>query len=366
MLILKNLLRRKVRTALSVLGIAIGIAAIIAFNAVASGFKESLNQYARETGAHLMVLVRDVPSAEYSRISREEADEIARMDGVLESSGSTFYMMMMKGFPAFILFGREPDGRPMQRYRNREFRGELVRAEDELLLGSEAAQKLKKNVGDEIELFDRKKFRVVGIYTVGTVWENVGAVVHLRVVQQKLRMGDSIQLAFIYLKDPATRERTKAEIERRFPHLVAVRSEELAGNFENLAYIDWFVWVVSLIAVAVGGLGVLNTMLMTVSERTREIGTLRAVGWSCRRVLGLVLSEGVLISVVGGALGLVAGWLGAELLIRWAPKGYLGTFYSVTLFMKAMAVALGLGFVGTLYPAFRASRLSPIEALKYE
>lgn len=366
MLIVKNLLRRKVRTTLSVLGIAIGIAAIIAFNAVAGGFKESLNQYARETGAHLLVLTREVPNAEFSRVSKSDVDEIAAMPEVLEASGAGLYMMGVKGMPALILFGRDPQGRPIQRYRNKDFRGELIRSDDEIMLGSVAAEKLKKDIGDEIELFDKRRFRVTGIFTVGTVWENVGGVMTLRTVQDKMKMGDSVQMSFVYLRDPRTRDDVKARIESRFPHLTAVRSEEFAGNFENLKYIDWFVWVVSLIAVIVGGLGVLNTMLMTVSERTREIGTLRAVGWSCGRVLALILSEGMLLSVIGGGLGLLVGWLGAELLIRWAPEGYLGTTYSPILFARAMSVAVILGFVGALYPALRASRLSPIEALKYE
>jgi len=115
----------------------------------------------------------------------------------------------------------------------------------------------------------------------------------------------------------------------------------------------------------VGGLGVLNTMLMAVSERTREIGTLRAVGWSRGRVLGLILAEGTLISSLGGLVGLGAGTLGAEVLIHWAPRG-LDTLYSPMLFVEGFAIAVALGFAGALYPAWQASRLSPIEALKYE
>jgi putative ABC transport system permease protein len=106
-------------------------------------------------------------------------------------------------------------------------------------------------------------------------------------------------------------------------------------------------------------------MLMAVSERTREIGTLRALGWSRAKVLRLVLAEGALISGMGGLLGLAAGWAGAEVLILWAPSG-LDTQYTLFLYGQAMAVALGLGVAGAFYPACQAGRLSPIEALKYE
>lgn len=364
MLIFKNLLRRKGRTVLSVLGIALGIAAIIAFNAVGQGFKDSLNQYSREMGAELVVLGRDVPTAEYSRITADEMKSIGEMEGVAQFSGVAFYASLIVK-PALLLFGRVPGERPMLRYRNKEFQGELVRADDEIMLSSLSATKMKKKVGDEVELFKGKKFKVVGIYSV-TTWENMGAVITTRVIQKEFGMGDAVQMGFLYLEPGADRNGVKAELEKRYPYLVAVRSEDFAANFENLQYVDWFVWIISLISVVVGGLGVLNTMLMSVGERTREIGTLRAVGWSSGRVLRLILSEGTLISFVGGVLGLAVGVAGAEILIRWAPQGYLGTAYSTLLFVEAMVVAVVLGLVGALYPAYRASRLSPIEALKYE
>jgi putative ABC transport system permease protein len=106
-------------------------------------------------------------------------------------------------------------------------------------------------------------------------------------------------------------------------------------------------------------------MLMAVSERTREIGTLRAVGWSRGQVLRMILTEGLAISIVGGVLGLALGAFGAETLIQWAPRG-LDTRYSGLLFVQGFAIAVALGFFGALYPALQASRLSPIEALKYE
>jgi putative ABC transport system permease protein len=82
-------------------------------------------------------------------------------------------------------------------------------------------------------------------------------------------------------------------------------------------------------------------------------------------VLRLILTEGVVISVVGGILGLLMGTFGAETLIHWAPRG-LDTRYTAVLLAEGFLIALALGFFGALYPAWQASRLSPIEALKYE
>jgi putative ABC transport system permease protein len=219
-------------------------------------------------------------------------------------------------------------------------------------------------LGEVLPLFERS-LTVVGIYKSDIKFEAAGCVVANPVLQKHGMMGDSVGLAFLFLKDRVDWKTVKVAIEKKFPNLEGIATSDFTKFYNQLDYIDWFVWIVSLISVVVGGLGVLNTMLMAVSERTREIGTLRAVGWSRGRVLRLILGEGVLISVVGGLLGLAIGAFGAETLIRWAPRG-LDTRYSALLFVQGFAIAVGLGFFGALYPAWQASRLSPIEALKYE
>jgi putative ABC transport system permease protein len=124
---------------------------------------------------------------------------------------------------------------------------------------------------------------------------------------------------------------------------------------------------ISFLAVLVGSLGMLNTMLMSVLERTREIGVLRALGWRRGQVLGIIVRESCILGVVGGALGMVLG-VGLTRLLDLA-EGLVGAFepvFTVQLFVQAGIVAVLVGLVGGLYPAWRATRLRPVEALRYE
>lgn len=370
MLVLKNLLRRPVRTLLSLLGVAIGIAAIIAFNAIGRGFRESINRYLRESGAQMLVVNKTMKDPAFSRVKPEEQAYVQAHPEVEHLSRANLAIASprgLKGEPritALVVFGRTPGDRLMDKYR-KNLKGRLLEREDEILVGSIAAEDLKLGVGDTLELFNRT-FKVVGIYDTSVPWEKVGAVMPNSVLAQVLQQGEAIYMGFVYLKPGTDGRRLKADVEARFPQLEVMKTEEFTLFYDQIEYIDWFVWIISLVSVAVGGLGVLNTMLMSISERTREIGTLRAVGWSRGRVLGLILREGTLISVLGGAIGLAMGVAGAEGLIRLAPRSFLDTQYSGVLFGEAFAVALVLGFLGSLYPAWRAGRLQPIEALKYE
>jgi putative ABC transport system permease protein len=367
----KNLLRRRARTLLSLLGVAIGIAAIIAFNAIGKGFREGINKYLRDSGAEMVVVNRLMKDPAFSRVKKEEQEFIQALPEIEHLSQANLALASPRGIKQatgltmLVVFGRTRGDRLMDKYR-RNLKGRLPENDGEILLGKLASDALKKSTGDALELFGRS-FQVSGVYDTGVPWERVGAVMSNGVLRDILQQKDgSIYMGFLYLKPGADPARVRAAVEAKFPHLEAMRTEEFTAFYDQIEYIDWFVWIISLVSVAVGGLGVLNTLLMSVSERTREIGTLRAVGWSQRRVLRLILGEGLLISFLGGLIGLGLGVAGAEILIRFAPSGTLSTEYALPVFAQAFGVALGLGFAGSLYPAWRASRLSPIEALKYE
>ncbi len=369
MLVFKNLLRRRTRTLLSLLGIALGIAAIIAFHAVGRGFKDSLERYMHESDAEMLLINRSAIAPEYSRVPKEGLDFVRGLPEVEHVSPGSFTVVrsgalkIKTPMKMLFVFGRIPKDRPLKKFEAK-IQGRLYEKDDEMIMGADAAYDLRLKVGDTLELYGRP-FRIVGIYTSNIRFEAAGCIVSLGVVQQQLNMGDATSLAFLYLKAGADSQKVRDAVDRGFGSLQTIRTAEFTSYYDQIEYIDWFVWIVTLVSVAVGGLGVLNTMLMAVSERTREIGTLRAVGWSRGRVIRMILAEGTLISALGGLLGLAAGTAGAEVLIHWAPRG-LDTLYTPLLFAEGFAIAVALGFAGALYPAWQASRLSPIEALKYE
>jgi putative ABC transport system permease protein len=126
-------------------------------------------------------------------------------------------------------------------------------------------------------------------------------------------------------------------------------------------------WIVSLLALIVGGIGVTNTMAMSVFERTREIGILRAVGWSGRRVGVMIVSEAVAICLLALAVGCALGVLAAALFVgRSGLSGLISPTYTATTFVWGLAFALAVGVIGALYPTWRAVRLAPIAALRHE
>jgi putative ABC transport system permease protein len=145
----------------------------------------------------------------------------------------------------------------------------------------------------------------------------------------------------------------------------------LAGEFleqmPDMQSMDVMMGGISFLAIAVGGVGVLNAMLMAVYERTREIGVLRALGWRRRSILGMILREALYLGLLGGFAGIGLAF-GLTYLIQITPMvGSLFTpLWELDIFIRAISVAILLGVIGGLYPAYRATRLQPVEALRYE
>jgi ABC-type antimicrobial peptide transport system permease subunit len=152
----------------------------------------------------------------------------------------------------------------------------------------------------------------------------------------------------------------------RLSGLKANTIEDFLDSFKQVELVDSFALAISLLAALVSVIGVTNTMLMSVFDRTREIGLLRAIGWSRLRIVSMIEAEGVLLSVAGGLLGIPFGLLliqASKLLIE---MGWLNVTLDWGLYGMAVGVATAIGLFGSLYPAVRAAVLPPTEALRYE
>jgi len=374
----RNLLQRKVRTLLSVLGVAVAIGGVVSLVSISDGMIESIDSHMEESGAALTVFSRDVADLLFSRVTGDDIKVMEALEGVEEVCRGNAMLLQKPNVgegresPGLLIcFGRVPGERLMTRMQDQVIEGRLPAAPNEVLAGSVAAARIGLEVGDKIPLFRRKidgidEYEVVGLYASNTGWEETGVIVDARILQKQLGTGDSYHIVFVYTA-PENVDRIQAAIEEKFPSLAAVPPGKLTSNFETqLDMMEDFTGLVIAIALAIGVLGVLNTMMMSVSERTREIGMLRALGWSRPLIARTIVLEGLLLSILGGAFGLVLGVAGTELLTSLWQGGGLVAAYHVGTFVEGMAVAVFVGVAAALYPAVRAANLRPVEALRYE
>ncbi|MBN1935533.1 MAG: ABC transporter permease [Anaerolineae bacterium] len=360
---LRNILRQPARTLLTVIGIGVAIMAIVLLGAMSNGMIEAMSGLALGSGAHLVGLQRD-GSVDLSQIDEGIVRRIAALPGVRAAEGFLTGYTAIGDLPFFIVFGYQPRGLSIQGFSIVE--GEPLETNRQILLGRVAAQNLHKEVGQTIRLFDTS-FKVVGIYETGTPFEDGGGIVSLRDAQNLFGQPRKVSFVGVWLQDPEQVEAMEREIEARFAEVDLSRASEFAEGLNDMQMMKGMIWGIAAMALVVGGLGMTNTMVMSVMERTREIGVLRALGWHKRRVLWMIVRESIALSLLGGATGIVVGvLLGYALNLAPMIQGFLKMQYTLDLFAQAMGTAVILGAVGGVYPAWRASQLLPVEALRYE
>jgi ABC-type antimicrobial peptide transport system permease subunit len=370
-MIFKNLFRQKGRTLLTIIGISIGVAAIVGLGALADGLKAGYDSILTGSKADLILSQPDAVDLTTTSVDEEVANELIAMSEVAAVSGMLQGFVPTENNPFFFIYGYPEDSFILNRFNIIEG-GDLGSRQARqaqgkpLLLGASAAEALNKNVGDTLRVID-SVFRVVGIYETGATLEDNGGVVSLRDAQDLLGKPRQVSVIYIQLKDPGLRTRLENRADRIWPDLSLSGTDEFADQQAMGDYIQAAVWGIAGLAILIGGVSMMNAQLMSVVERTREIGVLRATGWSSRRVLGMIMSESLLVSIIGGLVGVLLGWL--VLILFSNVVGFFGASaanVNTGVLIQAFGTVIILGLVSGFYPAWRASRLQPVEALRYE
>ena len=366
-LVLKNLFRQRVRSLLTVLGIAVGVATVVALGAITGGLKGSSGEFIHAGGADLMVAQEGASDLSFSAVSVNDWRAIEARPDVERATGFMLEVADVESNPFFLLFGYEPESlatEPLELLSGRLLDPGAV---DEALLGTDGAAELRAGLGSTVVL-DDVTFEVVGVYRTGEQWRDSGAIVPLATVQRIASKTDVVTAIHVTVTVTADAHAVALAIERDFPQLAALEQPSDYGEVDQgFKIMDAANLAISVLAVGIGAIGVMNTMIMSVFERTREIGILRAVGWRGSRIIRMIVFESLALCMLAAALGMLGGVLATRaVLLVPAVSAFLEPAYTIDVFARALLVGVVVAIVGALYPAARAVRLSPMEALRYE
>ncbi|MGL4670228.1 MAG: ABC transporter permease [Methanobacteriaceae archaeon] len=384
-LIVKNPFRNKTRSSLAIVGIAIGIATIVALGLITSGLLASTETTLKEGAGEITVSKSGSNSFQNvgGSLNQSLVDELSNISGVEKTAGilaisessntensqgtsSTGQNSPMGSF-GMTVKGIEKDKLDLVGISDIE--GELFNEnKNEIILGKSSAENLNKSIGDTITV-SGEEFKITGIYETGNIMDDNGAYTSLENLQILSSEESKVTNIIIKVNKDANVSKVSENINEKYSdELTTTTAEDQAERANNaLGMIESATGAISLLAILIGGIGVINTMVMSVFERTREIGVLKAIGWRSRRILGMILGESIVLTLVAGIVGTVVGIIGVNLILLLTSVGAaIEPVYSLDIFIKAFGVALIVGVIGGIYPAYRASKLEPTEALRYE
>lgn len=365
-IVLRSLTRRPVRTCLTLVGISIGIAAVVTLVGMAWGYEKGISKQLDTVG--IDVVVSNMSGGLMPKVFDETLQgEVAKLPRVAETTTVLMQMLSVEDAPIMMVSGREWGGFTWDKLKLIDGRMPKDGSEKAVVLGTLAAEVLKKKVGDTLML-EIEELKIVGIVDGQAMVENGTIFLPLSVMQEATGNEGKVNFLDIRVKDGLPKEeliKLCEEINNIFPEGQARVASEVVGTSQGFRVARAMSWSTSVLAIIVGVLGVMNTMLMTVFERTHEIGILLAVGWRRRSIVYMVLWESALLGLLGGIVGVLLGVLGLITLGSLpGVRGFLEPDYSPKLMVISILIAVVVGVVSGLYPAWRSSRLSPSLALQ--
>ena len=365
----KNLWRRRLRTVLTLFGIGLAIGAFVGLVGFSRSFEHEWLRLYSSSGTDIAVVEKNFLN---TSVNQSLGPKLSAVPVVAQAEPMIFNLMDLTPEVNAIVFGWLDDS---YEFDSLTFLsgGRFHNGKPEVIVGEVLAKNLDKKVGDTLEM-QGSNYTVTGIFHGGTALEAGAVIMPIDQLQQLSSLQGKVSGFHVRLKPAPAGEspdhytkRAQAEIEAALPGLNAQPAAERAANNQFVGLAHAVAWGTSCIALLMGILGIANTMAMSVFERTREIGILRAIGWKAWRVVLLIQTEAAVLGFVGGFIGIFFGW-GSLRLLSTLPQtaSIVSSSLDPLHLVEALIIALLSGLLAGAYPAWRGAHLSPVEALRHD
>ncbi len=372
----RGLTRRRVRTGLTALGITVAVASMVIFLSLGEGIRKVFVEQLGGIGPDIQVSLSGFTQgfAPQPNLPDKAVTDIQALAPELGIKTVTPVVMTIRGSldvtQSVVLYGLPAaQGIGAVFPNSSAAQGRAFTPADEgqgvAVLGAKAAQNLNLGVGSTLNLNRRNRAEVVGVLAPESGLVDNFIFLPLSTLQKSEGAEGRVSLVAVKLDDPRQAREVATTLSERLDLEASTQSDFLSFVERALKISDAVRFGISLISLIVGGLAVANTVMMGVFERTREFGTLRAIGARPGFVRALVLSESLLLSLVGGVGGVLVGLVGiwGVNLYTQALAGIDAAALTPRLVLLALGISLFLGLVSGLLPARTASRLNITEAL---
>jgi putative ABC transport system permease protein len=367
-LVFANIWAKKARSIGITFAVALAVMTVVALTVVSSGLEAAAASVLSVGKADFTVAQKGVSDILYSNIDKHELAEIGKTKGVESAVGVLVETEKINAAnPLFIEIGIQPAD--LQPFGVTVLAGRTYgpNAGHEVMLGWRAAQNFGLHVGDHFN-GNGTRNKVVGIFSTGNPFGDSGAMFPLPALQAYNRVPGSVTLVFVKVAHGVSVARVRKELTFAHPEMTTIRTAAEAGRADrNIVFLKAAVTGSTVLALLIGAVIVGNTMLLSLFERTREFGLLRAIGWARARVVSLVVSESLVLAVIGSGIGVGLSFAVTRALES-LPQlaGVLHSSFSTGAFWRGLIVGLGMAILGSLYPAIRAANLTPVKALSNE
>ena len=358
----RNLLRRPRRTVLTLIGVIFGSAAYMTLLAAGNGLFAEFQNAVSFLESDLLVQSASAATAWGSRIEPADVRALRSLPGVAKVTEIVVAASRSLGQQHLIVFGLDPDDNVLARGWIVAGRPSRTRS-DEMIIGHRLAGATGLAPGDRISIRRRELF-IAGVFKTGRFILDGAAVMDLDAARSLFSYGNDSTVASIDVEDPRDIERVAMLISRTLPHLTANRSDLWLSTYEQFVVVRRFTRGLGVLALLFTAMWVSNTLSVTISERQSELALLRAIGWEKQRIATLVAGESLVLSAVGGLIGVPIAVLLVAAVRHLGAAGIVSARLSPAIIAEGVTVAVIAGLIGCVPPLVRALRTPTLEALR--
>ena len=365
-LIVTNLLRHRIRSFISIAGIAFSVAAMLTVVTILQG---AIGMFSGilSSDSEIIVFERNVSDLFFSNVPAAAVNEIAGWPMVSHADPVLFGIVSSADHPIITCFGvTAADARIRKATWIAGDKRAFAQHPDDVVLGERAAEFLSAKLDDHVPI-GHGVFHVIGIVKTANGFEDGGVFMPLDSAQNFFHKQGTSSVITIKLRGKDDAASFKSRVKAAFPNLVGLEDAEFTRSYSQFKILKATAWAVGGCGLLLGGLGVANTMIMSVFTRIREIAILRVCGFSNTQIAAMIFGESAVVSMLGAASGLLAGTcLLCVLKLVPALHGYVDVTIKPVVMLIVILLALLTGIAGALYPAIYAMCIRAVEALRFE
>jgi len=365
-LIATNLRRHRIRSFISVAGIAFSVAAMLTVVTILQG---AIGMFSGilSSDSEIIVFERNVSDLIFSNVPAPAAEEMAGWPMVAHADPVLFGIVSSAGHPIITCFGvTAADARIRKAIWIAGDRLTFAQHADDVVLGERAAEFLSAKLDDHVPI-GHGVFHVIGILKTANGFEDGGVFMPLSSAQSFFHKEGNSSVVTVKLRNKDDAASFKNMVKAKFANLIGLEDAEFSRSYSQFKILEATAWAVGGCGLALGGLGVANTMIMSVFTRIREIAILRVCGFSNTQIAVMIFGESAVVSLLGATLGLLTGTcLLLALKVVPALHGYIDVTIQPVVMLIVILLALLMGIAGALYPAAYAMRVRAVEALRFE
>ncbi len=365
----RNLKRRKGRAALAVLGIAVGVMLITSLLLIMDGLETSISDSVELLSGNLIIQKEGSVDFSFSIVNMSLVDNLKVNEDIKAVSPEIYVAQRLSegGLMGFVSIIGVTESYKEMISPSYVKKGRIFQETEsgKAIVGVKLADRLKIDLGDTLTL-DSNDLTVIGIFETNTLVDTNTLLVPINEARMISGLPDEVvNIIEIRPVSPDRADSIREFIENKYKEYEVIYPQDiLEEGQEILDTLRGVVWLVSSIAVIVGGIGIANAMLMSVLERTPEIGVLKATGWGNFDVGYSVILEAFGIGVIGGIVGVIMGVSSSMAAESIVPN--LPVRLSFVPIIQSLIFAIGLSILSSIYPALKAARIPPIVAIRGE